>query len=47
MNTNLKDFLEACEQLGTLRLLVTSSSAVLEVRGKIQKLFYAELPKGK
>jgi putative heme iron utilization protein len=47
MNTNLKDFLEACEQLGTLRLIVTSSSAVLEVRGKIQKLFYAELPKGK
>ncbi|GGA41181.1 ChuX/HutX family heme-like substrate-binding protein [Okeania sp. KiyG1] len=47
MTTNLKDFLEACEQLGTLRLIVTSSSAVLEVRGKIQKLFYAELPKGK
>ena len=47
MNTNLKDFLEACEQLGTLRLIVTSSAAVLEVRGKIQKLFYAELPKGK
>ncbi len=47
MNTNLKDFLEACEQLGTLRLIVTSSAAVLEVREKIQKLFYAELPKGK
>lgn len=47
MTTNLKDFLEACEQLGTLRLIVTSSAAVLEVRGKIQKLFYAELPKGK
>ena len=47
MTTNLKDFLEACEQLGTLRLIVTSSAAVLEARGKIQKLFYAELPKGK
>ena len=47
MTTNLKDFLEACEQLGTLRLIVTSNAAVLEVRGKIQKLFYAELPKGK
>ena len=45
--TTLKDFLEACETLGTLRLIVTSSSAVLEARGKIEKLFYAELPKGK
>ncbi len=27
--------------------IVTSSSAVLEARGKIEKLFYAELPKGK
>lgn len=43
----LKDFLEACESLGTLRLIVTSSAAVLEARGKIEKLFYAELPKGK
>ena len=43
---NLKEFLEACEQLGTLRLIVTSSAAVLEVRGSIHKLFYAELPKG-
>ena len=47
MNTNLKDFLEACELIGTLRLIVTSSAAALEVRGKIQKLFYAELPQGK
>lgn len=45
--TNLKEFLEACENLGTLRLIVTSSAAVLEARGPIQKLFYAELPKGK
>ena len=44
---NLKEFLEACEKLGTLRLIVTSSAAVLEVRGSIHKLFYAELPKGK
>jgi putative heme iron utilization protein len=43
----LKEFLEACEKLGTLRLIVTSSAAVLEVKGKISKLFYAELPKGK
>lgn len=47
MNTTLKEFLEACENLGTLRLIVTSSAAVLEARGKIAKLFYAELPKGK
>lgn len=44
---NLKDFLEACENLGTLRLIVTSSAAVLEVRSPLRKLFYAELPKGK
>jgi putative heme iron utilization protein len=43
----LKEFLEACETLGTLRLIVTSSAAVLEARGKIEKLYYAELPKGK
>jgi putative heme iron utilization protein len=47
MSDTLKDFLEACEQLGTLRLIVTSSAAVLEARGTIAKLFYAELPKGK
>lgn len=45
--TTLKDFLADCETLGTLRLIVTSSAAVLEVRGPIQKVFYAELPKGK
>lgn len=44
---NLKDFLEACENLGTLRLIVTSSAAVLEVKSLLRKLFYAELPKGK
>lgn len=47
MTATLKDFLEACDTLSTLRLIVTSSAAVLEARGKIQKLFYAELPKGK
>ncbi len=46
-SNTLKEFLEACETLSTLRLIVTSSAAVLEARGKIQKLFYAELPKGK
>lgn len=43
----LKEFLEDCESLGLLRLIVTSSAAVLEARGNIEKLFYAELPKGK
>lgn len=47
MTTTLKEFLEACEQLGTLRLIVTNDMAVLEARGTVQKLFYAELPKGK
>jgi len=42
--TTLKDFLEACHSLGLLRLIVTSSAAVLEARGTIDKLFYAELP---
>jgi putative heme iron utilization protein len=47
MTANLKEFLSACETLGTLRLIVTSRAAVLEARGPIEKLFYAELPKGK
>ena len=47
MTSTLKEFLEACHTLSTLRLIVTSSAAVLEARGKIEKLFYAELPKGK
>lgn len=47
MTTTLKEFLSACDTLGTLRLIVTSSAAVLEARGQIQKLFYAELPQGK
>ena len=47
MSNTLKEFLEACHTLSTLRLIVTSSAAVLEARGKIEKLFYAELPKGK
>lgn len=47
MTATLKEFLEACESLGLLRMIVTSGAAVLEVRGAIEKLFYAELPKGK
>lgn len=47
MSATLKEFLEACDTLSTLRIIVTSSAAVLEARGKLQKLFYAELPKGK
>lgn len=43
----LKQFLEDCESLGLLRLIVTSSAAVLETKGAITKLFYAELPKGR
>jgi len=46
MTATLKEFLEACESLGMLRFIVTSDIAVLEARGTIQKLFYAELPKG-
>jgi len=46
MTATLKEFLEACESLGTLRLIVTSSAAVLEAKATIEKLFYAELPKG-
>jgi hypothetical protein len=30
MTATLKEFLEACETLGTLRLIVTSSAAVLD-----------------
>lgn len=44
--TSFKEFIEACNSLGTLRLIVTSSAAVLEVRSKLDKIFYAELPKG-
>lgn len=47
MTATLKNFLEACHTLGTLRLIVTSSAAVLEARGKVEKLFYAALPKGR
>lgn len=47
MSATLKDFLEACANLGMLRLIVTSSAAVLEAKETIEKLFYAELPKGK
>jgi putative heme iron utilization protein len=47
MTANLSEFLEACESLGLLRLIVTSEAAVLEVRCTLTQLFYAELPKGK
>jgi Haem utilisation ChuX/HutX len=46
--TNLKEFLPLGENLKTLRIIVTSSAAVLELRGAIRDIFYAELPgKGK
>lgn len=47
MSATLKDFLEACENLGMLRLIVTSSAAVLEAKATIENVFYADLPKGK
>ena len=47
MSSTLKEFLESCHTLGLLRLIVTSSAAVLEARGTVEKLFYAELPKGR
>lgn len=48
MTITLKEFLTECESLSTLRLIVTNGGAVLEARGKLEKLFYAELPgKGK
>ncbi len=47
MTTTLKEFLESCYTLKTLRLIVTSSAAVLEARGRVEKLFYASLPKGR
>ena len=47
MPATLKDFLEECDALGQVRLIVTNDGAVLEAKGKLEKLFYAELPKGK
>ncbi|AFY68330.1 hypothetical protein Pse7367_0009 [Thalassoporum mexicanum PCC 7367] len=47
MSATLKDFLEQCHSLGLVRLIVKNEAAVLEARGTIEKLFYAELPKGK
>lgn len=47
MTTSLPEFLEACESLGLLRLIVTNEAAVLEARCTLTKLFYAELPKGR
>jgi putative heme iron utilization protein len=47
MSATLKDFLEECDSLGLVRLIVTNDGAVLEAKGKLEKLFYAELPKGK
>lgn len=47
MSVILKDFLEQCESLQLLRIIVNTGVAVLEVKGHIQKLFYADLPKGR
>ncbi len=40
MNATLKEFLVDCESLGLLRIIVTNDTAVLEVRGHIQNVFY-------
>lgn len=47
MTATLPEFLEACESLGLVRLIVNNETAVLEVRATVKQLFYAELPKGK
>jgi len=41
MTATLKEILEACT-LSTLRLIVTSTAAVLEARGKIETLGIAK-----
>ncbi len=43
----LPQFLADCSRLGLLRLVVTNDTAVLEVRSPLEKIFYAELPKGR
>ncbi|WP_218082156.1 ChuX/HutX family heme-like substrate-binding protein [Anthocerotibacter panamensis] len=40
MSKTLKDFLADCESLGTLRIIVTNNTAVLEARGRMENLFY-------
>jgi len=47
MHPTLKDFLEECHVLQLVRLIVNTGTAVLEVRGHLQNLFYADLPKGR
>lgn len=42
----LSQFLTECESLGLVRLIVTNGGAVLEAQTTLQKLFYADLPKG-
>lgn len=41
-----KEILQACNSLGTLRLIVTSSAAVLQAQSKLEQLFYLDLPQG-
>jgi len=40
MTKTLKEFLADCGQLGLLRIIVTNGTAVLEVRGEVQNVFY-------
>lgn len=47
MTVILKDFLEECDSLQLLRIIVNTGVAVLEVKGHLQNLFYADLPKGR
>jgi len=44
---SFQQFLADCGSLGLLRLVVTNDIAVLEVRSPLEKVFYAELPKGR
>ncbi len=44
---SFQQFLKDCSRLGLLRLVVTNDTAVLEVRSPLEKVFYAELPKGR
>ncbi len=43
----LKDFLEECSILGLVRAIANTGTTVFEVKTHIEKLYYAELPKGK
>ncbi len=47
MVATLKNFLEELHTLCLVRVIVNSDAGVLEAKLHLEKLFYAELPKGK